>query len=263
MRQGSGAYNPCFVRVLLLSDIHSNLDALEACLAAAPAYDRIANLGDVVGYGACPNEVISRARELDGIFVRGNHDKACSGVSDLDYFNPVAGLAVLWTKRTLTAENLQWLRNLPTGPVQLPELSGVQFAHGSPLDEDEYLIQPTDALDPLAETPLPLTFFGHTHVQGGFCLNETDARSLRPKYEDRGRLQKHDLPLKPGVHYLVNPGSVGQPRDGDPRAAFAVYDSESNLVSFFRAPYDIERAQRRILDAGLPERLANRLSEGR
>ncbi len=251
------------MRALLLSDIHSNLDALEACLAAAPGYDLAANLGDIVGYGACPNEVIARSRELGRLFVRGNHDKACSGVSDLEYFNPVAGLAVLWTQRALTAENLQWLRELPTGPVQVPELPGVQFAHGSPLDEDEYLILPTDALDPLAETPVPLTFFGHTHVQGGFSLNQSDARSMRPEYPGRDQLQRYELALRPGVHYLINPGSVGQPRDGDARAAFAVFDSEARTVTYFRVPYDIARAQQRIRDAGLPERLASRLSEGR
>ena len=109
------------MRVLLLSDIHSNLEALEACLAAAPPHDLVVNLGDVVGYGASPNEVIERVRGLGTIFVRGNHDKAASGAMDLKDFNPIAGLAALWTRDQLTPENLKWLRALPQGPVQISE----------------------------------------------------------------------------------------------------------------------------------------------
>ncbi len=251
------------MRVLLLSDIHANLDALEACLAAAPSQDAIVNLGDVVGYGACPNEVIFRTRELGAVLVRGNHDKACAGLVSLEYFNPVAGLAVLWTQRTLTDENREWLKALPEGPVQLPGLTDVQFAHGSPLDEDEYLIQPHDAVEPLVDSPVPLIFFGHTHVQGGFYLDTHEARSLRPVYRARNRQETHELLLQKDARYLINPGSVGQPRDGDPRASFAVFDSEKASVTYYRVPYDVTRAQQRIREAGLPERLAARLGDGR
>ena len=114
------------MQVLLLSDIHSNLEALEACLAAAPAHDMVFNLGDIVGYGANPNEVIERSRALGNHFVRGNHDKAAAGLMDLDDFNPIAGMAAQWTQKHLTSENLEWLRSLPSGPVQLPELPDVQ-----------------------------------------------------------------------------------------------------------------------------------------
>jgi diadenosine tetraphosphatase ApaH/serine/threonine PP2A family protein phosphatase len=251
------------VRVLLLSDIHGNLEALEAGLAAAPAHDLVANLGDIVGYGACPNEVIARARAENSIFVRGNHDKACAGLTDLKYFNPVAGLAVLWTQRTLTPENLEWLRALPQGPLLVEGLPQVRFAHGSPVDEDEYLILPNDAVVPLVDSGVPVVFFGHTHIQGGFCLDAGDPRVLRPVYRQPSRLEKHELLLQQDVRYLINPGSIGQPRDGDPRAAFALFDSEANSVTFFRAPYDVALAQRRIREAGLPERLAIRLAEGR
>ncbi len=251
------------MRVLLLSDIHANLEALEACLAAAPPYGMLVNLGDIVGYGACPNEVIARVRDRESLVVRGNHDKACAGLTDLKYFNPVAALAVLWSQRALTPENLEWVRALPQGPLQLPELPGVQFAHGSPLDEDEYLILPNDAVVPLVDSSVPLVFFGHTHIQGGFCLDVADPRALRPVYRQGDRLEKHELLLQNGVRYLINPGSAGQPRDGDPRAAFAIFDSEANSVTYFRVPYDVGLAQRRIRDAGLPERLAVRLGEGR
>src|SRR5205814_4970570 len=113
------------VRVLLLSDIHSNLEALEACLAAAPAHDIVVNLGDIVGYGASPNEVTERSRGLGKLFVRGNHDKAATGLMDISDFNPVAGLAALWTRDNLTAENLEWLRALPHGPMQFDDLPEV------------------------------------------------------------------------------------------------------------------------------------------
>jgi hypothetical protein len=132
-----------FVRILVLSDIHGNLDALEACLATAGDYDAVVNLGDIVGYGASPNEVIERSREVGKYFVRGNHDKASSGLMDLKDFNPIAGLAALWTPDQLTPQNLEWLRSLPQGPVQVPGLPDVQFVHGSPIDEDEYLVTPT------------------------------------------------------------------------------------------------------------------------
>jgi predicted phosphodiesterase len=128
------------VRILILSDIHSNLEALEACLAAAPAYDSVVNLGDVVGYGANPNEVVERCRKLGGFFVRGNHDKAVCGLIDLDDFNPIASEAVHWTRKVLTPGNLEWLHSLPQGPMQLEEMPDIQFVHGSPLDEDEYLV---------------------------------------------------------------------------------------------------------------------------
>src|SRR6201984_3323351 len=156
---GHPAYNRPFarrfMRILVLSDIHGNLDALEACIAAAGSFDEAVNLGDIVGYGASPNEVIDRSRSLGKYFVRGNHDKASSGLMDLKDFNPIAGLAALWTRDQLTPENLTWLRSLPQGPVQIPDVPEVQFVHGSPIDEDEYLVTLHDALQPLA-LPVPI-----------------------------------------------------------------------------------------------------------
>ncbi len=158
------------MRILLLSDIHSNLEALQACLAAAPPHDATVNLGDIVGYGASPNEVTAQARELGGTFVRGNHDKVVAGLDNVESFNPIAGLAALWNRDQLASENLNWLRALPQGPVLLSELSGVQFVHGSPLDEDQYVVSIQEALQPLIESDVSLTFFGHTHIQGTFSL---------------------------------------------------------------------------------------------
>lgn len=251
------------MRILLISDIHANLEALEACLEAAPAHDRVVNLGDVVGYGASPNEVSERARQLGEVFVRGNHDKACSGITSMEGFNPIAGLAVMWTRTMLRQQNLQWLRALPAGPLPLEDAPEAQIAHGSPQDEERYLQLLPDAVDSLRQTEAPVTFIGHTHIQGGFLLNGKDAAVLRPQYRARDRAEHYEYPLQANARYLINPGSVGQPRDGDWRAAFAVYETESRLVSYWRVPYDVEKAQQRILKADLPQRLATRLSEGR
>ena len=251
------------MRILLLSDIHSNLEALEACLAVAPPRDLVINLGDIVGYGASPNQVIQQSRSLGNVFVRGNHDKAASGAMDLREFNPIAGLAALWTRDQLTPENLQWLLSLPRGPIEMSELPGIQFVHGSPMDEDEYVVTLRDAIEPLLTSVAPLTFFGHTHLQGIFSANNVASDYFRPKYRTVGQSETADFPLKDGTRYMVNPGSVGQPRDGDWRAAFALFDSVARIVTFCRVPYNLKQAQERILTANLPQRLATRLAAGR
>ena len=154
------------MRILILSDVHSNLEALNACLKVAPSCDKIANLGDIVGYGGSPNEVTELTRKLGGLLVRGNHDKACTGLMSVEDFNPVAAIAALWTMQVLTPENMQWLKLMPQGPVFLPfrypqnqeetwagtEADGVQLVHGSPLDEDEYVIVMRDAQESLLRT---------------------------------------------------------------------------------------------------------------
>ena len=251
------------MRVLILSDIHSNLEALEACLASAPAYDQVVNLGDIVGYGASPHEVIARSRGLGKFFVRGNHDKAAAGLMDLKDFNPVAGMAAIWTREHLSPENLEWLRSLPQGPIRVEGLEGAQFVHGSPMDEDDYVVTLHDAIEPLLVSSIPLTFFGHSHLQGSFWSNTVTPDVYRPVYRTVGQAESSEFPLKEGQHYLVNPGSVGQPRDGDWRAAFAVFDSDARIVTFCRAPYNLKNAQDRILAANLPQRLATRLAAGR
>lgn len=251
------------MRLLLLSDIHSNLEALEACLAAAPPHDGVVNLGDIVGYGASPNEVTARARELGGTFVRGNHDKVVAGLEDVQSFNPIAGLAALWNREQLTNENLEWLKALPQGPINIPELTGIQFVHGAPNDEDQYVVSIQEALQPLIESGVSLTFFGHTHIQGTFLLRGGFGEALHPAYASIGQSETCDFPLEAGANYMVNPGSVGQPRDGDWRAAFALFDSDKRLVTFCRVPYDLRAAQEKIFAANLPQRLATRLAAGR
>jgi len=251
------------VRILLLSDIHANLEALEASLAAAPSFDQVVNLGDIVGYGASPNEVADRSRGLGEIFVRGNHDRAATGLIDLGDFNPMAGLAALWTRDNLTHENMEWLRALPQGPGVLKNFPQVQLVHGSPFDEDEYVVSVGDALAPLMTSSAPIIFFGHTHLQGGFFSDGVAAEGFRPEYRTVGQAESVGLQLKPEVRYMINPGSVGQPRDGDWRAAFAVFDTDAQVVHFHRAPYNLKAAQDRIFAADLPPRLATRLAAGR
>jgi predicted phosphodiesterase len=251
------------VRILLLSDIHANLEALEASLATAPSFDLVANLGDIVGYGASPNEVADRSHSLGEIFVRGNHDKAATGLQELDDFNPLAAAAAIWTRDQLTAEHYDWLHALPQGPIPLEGFPQAQLVHGSPGDEDVYIVSIGDALVPLLADSTALTFFGHTHLQGGFFANGSSADGFRPEYRTVGQAESVSLQLKPDTRYMINPGSVGQPRDGDWRAAFALFDTEAQLIHYHRTPYNLKAAQDRILAAALPPRLATRLAAGR
>ena len=269
------------MRALILSDIHANLEALEAVLAAAEGqYDQLWNLGDIVGYGASPNEVVERIRPLSTLVVRGNHDRVCCGLTSPNSFNPVARTAILWTRDQLSEANMAWLREIPKGPLQpalaRSEQAGaeeetVTCAHGSPLDEDHYIINMRDAWAPLQKMLTPLTFFGHTHVQGGFSQRGHDWHELRPQYpagQAADVAQCSSLALDPATRHLINPGSVGQPRDHDWRAAYAIYTGPESAgqpaeVTYYRVPYDLVASQGRILKAGLPERLAERLREGR
>lgn len=264
------------MRALIVSDIHANLEALEAVLAAAPPHDVVWNLGDVVGYGANPNEVIDESRRLGSVFVRGNHDRACCGLGGIEEFNPVAQRAARWTECVLTGEHREWLRRLAAGPIS-PDGPTVRCVHGSPLDEDDYVLTVRDAWPVLHESDVRITFFGHTHLQGGFAANGDEWFRLIPQYSRHapavGRhAPRHDLHEEPesfeleirdSARYLVNPGSVGQPRDGDWRAAFALYDDVRRIVTWYRVPYNLRAAQQSILDAGLPDRLALRLRDGR
>jgi predicted phosphodiesterase len=256
-----------FMRALILSDIHANLEALAAVLAAAGQYDQLWNLGDVVGYGGSPNQVIDIIRPLSDLVVRGNHDRVCCGAASALGFNPVARAAALWTQRELTSTNLEWLKNLARGPI-IPEKAAkekrnVTCVHGSPLNEDQYILNMRDAWAPLQQMTADVTFFGHTHVQGGFTRNGGEWREIRPVYRSKNEVGSCMIQLVPGTHLLINPGSVGQPRDCDWRAAFAVYDSTAGEITYHRVPYDLTASQGRILMAGLPERLAARLRDGR
>ncbi len=247
------------MRYLILSDIHANLTALDTSLDAAKGrWDKAVCLGDVVGYGPDPNEVIDRIRSLDAVTIRGNHDKAASGVANAEDFNPVARAAALWTRSQLRLENQEWLENLPQGPLSI---DGFSLVHGAVNDEDGYVLAPVQALDSLAAAPSPVTFFGHTHVQGGFFLTDDKVSSLQIKPE--GGQTYTVIEIQPGATYMLNPGSIGQPRDGDTRAAFAIANLPNNSVEFWRVKYDIEAVQKRMAANRLPEPLILRLSFGR
>ncbi len=257
-------YGTFTMRALILSDIHSNIDALDAVLAAAPAHDVVWNLGDVVGYGAAPNPVLRRVQEIGSVFVRGNHDRACAGLIDAENFNPVALAAVQWTIRQLDAESIRWLHEMPPGPVFPGGVQNISCVHGSPLDEDEYVLSVRDAPQQLAGAPTRITFYGHTHVQGGFATNaEGECFETRPIYTESDTPESYELDLRASARYLINSGSVGQPRDQDWRAAFALYDDAAQRVTFHRVPYEVRVAQMRIQRAGLPDVLGSRLRVGR
>ena len=246
------------MRYLILSDLHANLQALEAVAAAAEGrYEQVLCCGDLVGYGADPNPIVEWVRAHCSLVVRGNHDKACTGLDDLEWFNPVARQAALWTQANLSPENAEYTRNLPMGPLTV---GNFELVHGSPFDEDEYVLGALEADQAFHYLEQRLSFFGHTHVQGGFIWNHARVETI-PRTSPRSDRQV--MEIDPGCAYMINPGSTGQPRDGDSRAAYLLFDSDAQMVTYFRVPYDIEGAQRQIRAAGLPPILADRLSVGR
>jgi predicted phosphodiesterase len=249
------------MRILVLSDLHGNATALDAALEAAKGcWDRVVCLGDVVGYGPDPNEVTTKIRELGALTIRGNHDKAAADLMPTDDFNPIAKAAVDWTRSELSPENLHWLAQLPPGPL---ETDGIVLVHGALQDEDEYVFTPAQALEGLLDSKARITFFGHTHYQGGFSYensnNNLEMLNIRPRSSETFA----PLRLESQRRYLLNPGSIGQPRDNDPRAAFAIADLDHHMVEFWRVPYDISSVQARMRAAPLPEPLVQRLSVGR
>jgi diadenosine tetraphosphatase ApaH/serine/threonine PP2A family protein phosphatase len=246
------------MRYLVLTDIHANLEALETCLADAGdrGYDRTLVLGDIVGYGANPNETIEVVKRLaPSAAIRGNHDKVACGIEGADGFNSAARRAALWTERALTPENRTWLAALPRGPLVVDDL--VEICHGSPFDEDVYVFDQIDAIEAIDASSRPLCLYGHTHCAAIFEVVAGRARGQAVALRDAV------VELKETAKYLVNPGSVGQPRDGDPRAGYAIVDVGRRRVELFRIDYPVGRAQAKVLEAGLPEALAARLAVGR
>lgn len=245
------------MRYLILSDIHANWQALEAVLAdAAGRCDTILCCGDLVGYGGDPDLVTDWVRQNVRHVVRGNHDKAVAGSDALEWFNPEAKAATLWTREALSGVNMSYLAQLPRGPL---EFGGFQLVHGTPFDEDDYIVNESDATRFFGYLQEPLTFFGHSHLQGGFRLRRRETRRIEPVGLDQ---EQEELPLAEEYCYLINPGSVGQPRDADPRAGYAIYDAERAVVVYRRVAYDVAAAQLRIMQAGLPPHLARRLAVG-
>jgi diadenosine tetraphosphatase ApaH/serine/threonine PP2A family protein phosphatase len=246
------------VRYLLLSDIHANADAFETVLEhASGRWDRVLVLGDLVGYGAEPNLVVDRVRELaPDVIIRGNHDKAATGLDDGSQFNHVARAAAMWTAAQLTPSNAEYLRALPMGPVEIDTVT--EICHGAPFDEDHYIFDSNDAQMAFEAAAHALCLFGHTHLPAVFRLLDGTMYGGAPEGAEETR-----VPLQRGARYLINVGSIGQPRDGDPRAAYGVLDDEAREVIMWRVPYDVDKAQARILSAGLPASLATRLGLGR
>lgn len=246
------------MKYLILSDLHANWEATRAVLAHCrrKRFDAVLMLGDVVGYGAAPNQVVEALLSLAPRMhsIRGNHDKVVSGVDSGLNFNHAALDAARWTTERLTRQNLRFVRELPQGPREVGE--GIWICHGSPLDEDAYVLSDFDAFEIFSGHRPWLTFFGHTHVTSMFTQQGEGVR-VSPLRGDGGRIE-----LDPSRRYLINPGSIGQPRDRNPRASYMTYDSDRRVVRWYRVRYPVADAQKRILDAGLPTMLADRLAVG-
>jgi predicted phosphodiesterase len=245
------------VRALVISDLHSNAEALRAVLSHVrrKKFDRIICLGDFVGYGAQPNQVLDAMRMLRGtkIYIRGNHDRVASGIDEGVGFNPAAREAAVWTRSHLSTPNRRFLEKLTVGPIQS---DGLMICHGSPYDEDEYVFTEHHAAQIFVEYDAPIIFYGHTHLPVVFWTDEHRLVS--------GMLvrQENTFRLDPARRYLINPGSVGQPRDRNPQASCAIFDSGRMTMQFFRVPYDYTKTQAAIMRAGLPRALADRLQFG-
>lgn len=245
------------MQFLILSDIHANWHALEAVLRDAKGkYQEAVCCGDLVGYNPQPDRVTRWVRENCTQVIRGNHDKVVAGIEELEWFNEVAQVAVKWTIAHMEEAGRAYLRDLPKGPVKGEHF---QMWHGSVMDEDEYIASVREAAPHFEQFDLPLAFFGHTHLQGGFFATHGRV-GLLPLVGEGER--ERTIEMEPDVLYMVNPGSVGQPRDGDPRAAYAIYDSEKKLLHLRRTEYPVEKTATEIQRAGLPDVLGIRLFHG-
>ncbi len=239
------------MRIAVLSDIHSNLVALDAVLTHAGTLDGVWHLGDVVGYGPEPDAVVARLASVGAVGVRGNHDAAALGGPEIEWFNPEAREAVEWTGRAISSATRAWLTALPERQV----IGDITLVHGSPRDPlREYVSSVEVAAANLAVLDTTLGLHGHTHVPVAFAL-EGDRMLIDPAGD--GQTYSGD-----GRPSLINPGSVGQPRDGDPRSSYLILDPDAATVTWHRVPYDIGTVQAAIRAARLPGRLADRLAHG-
>lgn len=239
------------MRVAVVTDIHSNLPALEAVLEACAPYESLWVLGDVVGYGPYPDEVVARLRKERAVAVRGNHDAAVLGDLDTHVFNDEARLAVEWTAERIGTTARHWLEGLP----ETLEVDGFTLAHGSPRDPLwEYLVSAALARRNLAHLGTRHAIVGHTHVPLVFREDGARIEVIHPREGETLELDER--------RSILNPGGVGQPRDGDPRACAMVIDTEAMTARWLRVPYAVERVQARMRRLGLPTRLAERLAHG-
>ena len=240
------------MRIAVVSDVHANLIALDAVLADAGAVDAVWHLGDIVGYGPDPDGVVARLESIGATGVRGNHDAAAIGGPEIDWFNPDARRAMEWTRTAISAPTLRWLGALPERRTQ----GDFTLVHGSPRDPTwEYVLSAPVAKAGLAVLATRHGLHGHTHVPLGWRSNGKWVEVVDPA--DQPVLQLDDRST------LLNPGSVGQPRDGDPRASWGLLDTDAGTFAWRRVAYDIETVQSRMADAGLPRNLAARLAVGR
>lgn len=245
------------MRIGILGDVHSNLEALEAVIAAVRAaeVDHWVQVGDIVGYGAQPRECIRIIRELDCTVCLGNHDAAVVGLLSTEYFNPYARQAVEWTRGQLDTEELDFLRQLPL----VVERESYTVVHGTLHLPDQfgYVMSVVEARDSMRQQNTPVCFVGHSHVPAIYTQASDDPDSIQVVFSPEVTAKTRNC-----AKVLMNVGSVGQPRDEDPRAAYAIYDTETGDASIQRVSYDIAATQRKIMNAGLPEVLANRLALG-
>ncbi len=239
------------MRIGVLSDIHANLAALDAVLAAMPSVDAVWQLGDVVGYGPDPDRVVSRLREIGALGVRGNHDAAALGELDVDAFNVDARSAIEWTRSVISDDTLDWLGSLP----ELSVLEGLTLVHGSPRDPIwEYVTSMPVARAGIAAMTTPSGLHGHTHVPIAFLDEDGRLETMSPGAGSRLAIE--------GRRVLANPGSVGQPRDGIPTASWLLMDTADDSITWHRTAYEVGAVQAAMAEAGLPERLVARLSYG-
>ena len=239
------------MRIAVLSDIHANIVALDAVLAAVGRVDGIWQLGDVVGYGPEPDAVVARLREVGAVGVRGNHDAAACGGSEIDWFNPEARRAMEWTRRAISPATMEWLSALP----ERATIEGCDLVHGSPREPLwEYITSVPVARANLALLESPIGLHGHTHIPVAFVDDDGRVDVVGPGRESGLELR--------GRRALVNPGSVGQPRDGDPDASYMILDPGAGSVSWHRVRYDVTAVQDSMRAAGLPASLSSRLSVG-
>jgi len=241
------------MKIALISDIHSNLEAFQAVMASLAGHDieKVMFLGDIVGYGANPNECIDLLRSVADCYIAGNHDYAAVDKTDISYFNPYAQEAVLWTQEVLTRENALFLSSLPLTDA----LYDFMIVHSTPLHPElwDYVVYVSDAHIGFRNFTQQLCFIGHSHHPGIFVQD----RAGRIFAEDQLTIK-----VKEGNRYIINIGSVGQPRDGNPLSAYGLYDTETNEYRLIRVEYNIALTQQKILAAGLPRFLAERLSVG-
>lgn len=245
------------MRVLILSDIHSNHVALEMALrkAAVIGFDKVWNLGDTIGYGPRPNECMRTMRDLATVMIAGNHDLACLGAVNLSDFNPDARTANIWNGMQLELDHRQFLESLPPAMAVNDQ---VLVAHGSPRDPVwEYLLTPIQARENFEEFDQQVCFIGHSHAQL-FLRKHPDGRIEGPLQPGQGM----ELHLRVGERYFINPGSIGQPRDGDPRSGWAILDTHAGKITFYRTEYDVHATQEQMEDVHLPLALIRRLQYG-